>query len=76
MVGTEAQKESVLPILLDGEKATSLPVLLHHRIYADFRKEVDYFLRAFDLILSLYGIARNDAAVADLRESLQEPRMR
>jgi hypothetical protein len=31
---------------------------------------------AFDLILSLYGIAPRDPAVADLRESLREPRMR
>ncbi len=75
MLGTEAQKESVLPILLNGEKATSFPVLLHDRVYADFREEEDYFVTAFDLILSLYGIAPNDSAVADLRESLCEPRM-
>ncbi len=72
MIGTESEKNSVLPILLDGEKATSFPVLLHDRIYADFRKEEDYFLAAFDLILSLYAIAPNDPAVADLRESFDE----
>ena len=75
MLGTEAQKESVLPILLKGEKATSFPALLHDRVYADFRKEEDYFIAAFDLILSLYKIAPTDRAVADLRDSLREPRM-
>ena len=62
--------------LLTGEKATSFPVLLHDRVHADFRKEEDYFVTAFELILSLYGIAPSDPAVADLRESLREPRMR
>jgi hypothetical protein len=76
MLGTEAQKESVLPVLLAGEKATVFPALLHDRVYADFRAEEAYFVTAFHLILSLYGIAPSDAAVADLRESLQEPRMR
>ena len=40
------------------------------RINADFRDEERYFLTAFDLVLSLYGIAPNDPAVSDLRESL------
>lgn len=76
MLGTEAQKESVLPVLLAGEKTMSFPPLLHDRVRADFRKEEDYFVTAFELILSLYGIAPSDPAVADLRESLREPRMR
>ena len=29
LLGTETQKESVLPLLLDGEKTASLPPLLH-----------------------------------------------
>ena len=62
--------------LFTGEKATSFPLLLHDRVYADFRKEEDYFVTAFELILSLYGIALSDPAVADVRESLCERRMR
>lgn len=73
LLGTELQKLSVLPILLDGEKTASLPPLLHGRVYADFRNELAYFTTAFDLILSLYGLAVNDAVVADLRESLRGP---
>lgn len=76
LMGTEAQKESVLPLLLAGEKRLSLPPLLHGRVFADFRNERAYFTTAFDLILSLYGIAPNNPAVADLRESLSESEMR
>jgi GTPase SAR1 family protein len=72
LLGTEAQKESVLPLLLSGEKTSSLPPLLHGRVYADFRNERAYFTTAFDLIRSLYKIAPNAPAVADLHESLQE----
>ena len=56
LLGTEPQKESVLPLLLDGDKTDSLPPLLHGRVYADFRNEPAYFATAFDLILSLYRL--------------------
>jgi hypothetical protein len=71
LLGTEKQKESVLPLLLLGEKAEALPPLLQARVYADFRNEDVYFLTAFDLILSLYQVPRNHPAVSDLRESLE-----
>ena len=73
LLGTERQKESVLPLLLDGEKTASLPPLLHGRVYADFRDEGAYFTTAFDLILSLYQLPPTDPALADLRESLRGP---
>ena len=59
LLGIEAQKESVLPLLLDGVKTVSLPPLLHGRVYADFRDETAYFTTAFDLILSLYQLPPN-----------------
>lgn len=70
MIGTEAKKGSVLPVLLAGTEETSFPPLLHGRVYADFREPMAYFIIAFDLILSLYEIPPRDPAVADLRESL------
>jgi hypothetical protein len=73
LLGTETQKESVLSLLLAGEKSASLPPLLHGRVYADFRNEAAYFITAFDLILSLYQLPPNHPAVADLCESLQGP---
>jgi hypothetical protein len=71
MIGTEAKKESVLPALLAGTEETSFPALIQGRVYADFRDERAYFTTAFDLILSLYDIGRNDFAVVDLREPLE-----
>lgn len=76
MRGTEAQKETVLPVLLAGDEESAFPPLVQGRVYADFRNERAYFTTAFDLILSLYKIAPNAPAVADLRESLRESEMR
>jgi len=76
LLGTELQKQSVMPLLLDGDKADSLPPLLHGRVYADFRDEAAYFSTAFDLILSLYRLPPNHPAVADLRESLRGRQLR
>jgi TIR domain len=76
LLGAEPQKRSVLPLLLDGEKMNSLPPLLHGRVYADFREERAYFATAFDLILSLYQLPPNHPVVADLRESLREPKLK
>jgi hypothetical protein len=72
MLGTEAEKESVLPLLLAGDEKQSLPPWLQWRVYADFRTERAYFTVAFDLILSIYNIPPSSPAVADLRESLRE----
>ena len=76
LLSTELRKQSVLPLLLDGEKKTALPPLLHGRVHADFRNELAYFATAFDLILSLYHLPPNHPAVADLRESLREQGLR
>jgi small GTP-binding protein len=70
LMGAETDKETVLPILLDGEKKTSLPPLMWDRVHRDFRTRRTYFTTAFDLILDLYRISHRDPAVADLRESL------
>ena len=76
LLGTEKQKQSVLPVLLNGEKTSSLPPLLHGRVYADFRDEFAYFITAFDLIMSIYQLPPNHPVVADLRESLHGREMR
>jgi GTPase SAR1 family protein len=70
LLGTESEKESVLPVLLAGEKKTSLPPLMLDRVHCDFRDAKAYFMTSFDLILDLYGISHLDQAVVDLRELL------
>ncbi|HEY0320126.1 MAG TPA: TIR domain-containing protein, partial [Pyrinomonadaceae bacterium] len=72
MLGTEDERESVLPLLLSGEEKQSLPPWLQGRVYADFRNDRDYFSMAFDLILTIYNIAPSSPAVADLRASLRD----
>ena len=42
LIGTQARKETVPPILLDGTDITSFPYLLHGRVYADFRVAAAY----------------------------------
>jgi small GTP-binding protein len=68
--GTQAQKATVLPLLLEGDDRKSLPPLMRGKVYADFRWEEAYFLTLFGLVLTLYGIPFNSPAVAELRESL------
>ena len=49
LLGTEEQKSTVLPVLLAGDPAESLPALMRIRIYADFRDPDQYFIELFDL---------------------------
>ncbi len=70
MIGTEAKKETVLPVLVEGTEETSFPDLLHGRVYADLRKEETYFTTAFDLMLSLYQIQPQHPVSVELRGSL------
>jgi hypothetical protein len=71
MIGTEAQKESVMPVLLEGTVETAFPHLLQGRVYADFRKSERYFETAFELLLSLYQIKPQDKVAVELREALE-----
>jgi len=72
LIGTEAQKASILPLLLDGEEQTSFPPLLQGRVYANFTQEEYYLVNLFDLVLTLYHIPFNDPLVRDLRVKLRE----
>ncbi len=68
MISTESRKQTILPILLEGTEDTALPPLLQGRVYADFRRPEQYFLSAFELILSVYGIPSRDPFSMELRE--------
>lgn len=71
LIRTESEKSTVLPLLLTGEDRTALPALLRGRSYADFRDKNFYFVRLFDLLLTLYRIDFRDPAVRDLRAELR-----
>jgi hypothetical protein len=71
MLGTEADKESVLPVLLEGTSQSSFPPLLQGRVYADFRVAQRYLPTVFELILSLYQISSHEP-VRELRRELAE----
>lgn len=70
LTGTEAQKASVLPVLLQGDQYTSLTPLLQGRVRAEFTHEELYFIGLFDLVLTIYRIKRDNPTVRDLRENL------
>lgn len=70
MIGAEAKKESVLPVLLDGTEESAFPHLLHGRVYGDFRDPENYFSVALDLLLSLFDIMPQEPVAVDLRASL------
>ena len=77
MLGSEEQKQSVIPLLLAGNERSSFPPSLRRRVYADFREtEADfreteaYFITAFELMLSLYQLPFEHEAVVDWRRKL------
>lgn len=71
MIGSEAGKESVLPVLLDGTPESAFPPLLHGRVYSDFRSAEHYFPTVLDLIVSLYQISSHEP-VRELRRELDD----
>jgi small GTP-binding protein len=76
MIGTEAGKECVLPILLEGTEESAFPLLLQGRVYADFRNNEAYFDTIFEILLSLFQIRPQHPVATMLRESLVGQRER
>lgn len=72
MIGTEEEKESVLPVLLEGTDKLSFPPLLQSRVYADFRDNEAYFDKTFELILSIYKFQTHHPTIVELRESMSD----
>jgi small GTP-binding protein len=73
LTGTEARKETVLPVLLEGDRENSLPPLMRGKVYADFRDQANYFAALLDLLLSLHRVPLDDAEVMDVRSKLGRP---
>ena len=71
-IGTrEADRETVIPLLLSGSEAASFPPFLRKRVYVDFRQQPHYFERALDLFLQLHGVPATHPAFRDWRELFQ-----
>ena len=70
LLETEERKATVLPVLLDGDKHTSLPPLMR-RVFGDFTSEEMYFATLFDLLLTLYQIPFEHPKVQDVRANLR-----
>jgi WD40 repeat protein/GTPase SAR1 family protein len=68
MIGSESDKETVLPVLVAGTEESSFPHLLQGRVYADLRSPDSYFLAVFDLILGLYQIRPQHPVSSELRQ--------
>ena len=65
-IGTgEAERETVIPVLLSGSEGASFPAFLRKRVYVDFRQQPHYFERALDLFLRLHGVPATHPAFRD-----------
>jgi hypothetical protein len=71
LLGTEEEKQTVLPVLLEGVPRFSLPALMWDRVHKDFRNQSEYFSSIFELILDIYGITHTEHAVLDLLATLR-----
>lgn len=65
-----AERERVIPLLLDGEQVTAFPPQFEDSVFIDFRFERQYFLKLFDLLLTLYVIPFDHPRGEELRDSL------
>ena len=70
LLGTEAKKKTVLPILLEGAPEEALPPALLTRVRSDFRDEDRYFDVALELLRSLYEISPRHPSVLNWKSQL------
>jgi hypothetical protein len=71
-IGTqEAERETVIPLLLSGSEAASFPPFLRKRVYVDFRQQAHYFERALDLFLHLHAVPTTHPAFREWRALFQ-----
>lgn len=71
--GTEEEKSTVLPILLEGDAQTSLPPLLRGRLRGNFIHREQYFAELMRLIVTIHRLPFNQT-VKRLLKDLSAPR--
>lgn len=67
----EDERIKVLPLLLDGDQITSFPPLFEDSVFVDFRVAEHYFVKLFDLILTLFKIPFDHPRLDELRDSMR-----
>jgi hypothetical protein len=56
----------IIPVMLDGEPATSLTPQLQNTVFADFRERKHYFTKLFELVLTLHQIPPDHPGIVEL----------
>ncbi|HLA43149.1 MAG TPA: hypothetical protein VJZ27_06930, partial [Aggregatilineales bacterium] len=54
--GSDSERRSVIPLLLEGKAHLALPPMLEHKSF-DFRQEHHYPVNLFNLVFRLYNYA-------------------
>lgn len=67
----KASWPTLIPLLLEGEPAASLPREMRASRPGDFRDETRHAVALFDLVLTLYAVPLDHPAFVPLRESLR-----
>ncbi|MGB8194703.1 MAG: TIR domain-containing protein, partial [Chitinophagaceae bacterium] len=67
---TQYGKNSVIPILLEGDEFSSFTPLLQDLVYISFQTEEHYFFSLFKLIWHLYKIPPDNPFLAELQKSM------
>lgn len=75
LIGTRTRqrnsvRQTVIPLLLEGEQASSFPPFLLDSVFVDCRQPAFYFARLFDLILTCNGVPFSSPGVAEARNQL------
>ncbi len=65
----------IIPLMLDGEAATSLTPQLQNTVFVDFRDRKQYFRKLFALVLTLHGISEEHPGIQAVLSELKEPRV-
>jgi small GTP-binding protein len=69
-LSTDLIPGSVIALLCAGTMKDSFPTLFKHSVFLDFRSEADFFLRLFELVLTIHRIPFEDKMAHHHRDEL------
>jgi hypothetical protein len=62
--------DTVIPLLREGTSQEAFPPLLQDSVFIDFRVETDFFVRLFDLILTIHRVPFDNEMSRQHRDEL------